>query len=138
MRIALSKALSKMKRNADDIRLSATDLSNHLMCRHLTALDLEVAIGAPAAATWNSPDAWVLQQRGMEHEKAYLEYLNTSGVSITDLRDIADESTALEQTLCAMKLGAAAIAQATLERGRWFGGADVLRRVERPSRLAPP
>ena len=71
-----------MKVEGGAIRLSASDLSNHLVCRHLTALDLDVATGARAAATWNSPDAWVLQQRGMEHENAYLEDLKVKGVSI--------------------------------------------------------
>ena len=27
-------------------RLSATDLANHLACRHLTSLDLAVAVGS--------------------------------------------------------------------------------------------
>jgi uncharacterized protein len=124
-----------MKVDAGSIRLSASDLSNHLVCRHLTALDLEVATGARTAATWNSPDAWVLQQRGMEHENAYLEELKLKGVAIADQRDIDDEGLAIEQTLGAMEQGAEAIAQATLTNGRWFGRADILRRVERPSRL---
>src|SRR5262249_28970771 len=34
-----------------------------------------------------------------------------------------------------MRSGAPAIAQATLAAGRWFGRADLLRRVERPSEL---
>ena len=112
-----------MKLSSGNIRLSASDLSNHLVCRHLTALDLEVATGTRAAATWNSPDAWVLQQRGMEHENAYLEYLKARSLSIMDLRDIADDSTAMERTLSAMQQGVEVIAQATLQTGRWFGRA---------------
>ena len=34
-----------------------------------------------------------------------------------------------------MEKGVDVIAQATLANGRWFGKSDVLRRVERPSRL---
>ena len=34
-----------MKMSAASIRLSASDLSNHLACRHLTVLDLNVAAG---------------------------------------------------------------------------------------------
>jgi uncharacterized protein len=70
----------------------------------------------------------------MEHEKAYLSHLEAEGVSICDLRDINVEK-ALAATLVAMKQGVPAIAQATLASGRWFGRADVLRRVERPSKL---
>jgi predicted RecB family nuclease len=105
------------------------------VCRHLTSLDVEVACGTRSAPSWNSPDAWVLQQRGMEHESAYLEHLKGMGVSFVDLREIDDERIAIEQTLRAMKSGAEAIAQATLAHGQWFGRADVLRRVERPSEL---
>jgi predicted RecB family nuclease len=124
-----------MKSNAAAIRLSASDLSNHLACRHLTVLDLAVVAGERSAPTWNSPDAWVLQQRGIEHEKAYLSHLEAEGVSIIDLRGIDDDSKALAETIAAMKHGVEAIAQATLASGRWFGRADVLRRVERPSKL---
>jgi predicted RecB family nuclease len=124
-----------MKANAQTIRLSASDLSNHLACSHLTALDLAVATGQRPAPKWHSPEAWVLQQRGMEHEKAYLSHLEAEGIPITDLREIDNDEKALAETIAAMHRGAAAIAQATLTNGRWFGRADVLRRVERPSKL---
>jgi predicted RecB family nuclease len=124
-----------MKANAGELRLSAIDLSNHLACRHLTALDLAVATGDRAAPRWQSPDTWVLQQRGMEHEQAYLKHLAALGVSICDLRDIHDDDRAIAETFAAMERGAEAIAQATLSNGRWFGRADVLRRVERSSKL---
>src|ERR1700676_3808142 len=103
-----------MRITTTGIRLSASDVSNHLACNHLTSLDLAVATGGRSAPTWNSPDAWVLQQRGMEHENAYLEHLKTQGISIVDLRSIDDEHTAQEETLNAMQQGAEAIAQATL------------------------
>ena len=124
-----------MKANAQSIRLSASDLSNHLACSHLTALDLAVATGQLPAPKWHSPDAWVLQQRGMEHENAYLSHLEAEGIPITDLREIDGDSTALAETIAAMQQGVAAIAQATLTNERWFGRADVLRRVEVPSKL---
>jgi hypothetical protein len=63
--------------STDWLRLSATDLSGHLACRHLTSLDLEVARGRRPAAAWKSPDAVVLQQRGMAHEEAYLAHLRS-------------------------------------------------------------
>ena len=124
-----------MKAGIEIIRLSASDLSNHLACRHLSTLDLAVVTGERAAPTWHSPDSWVLQQRGMEHEDAYLRHLAAEGVSVLDLRAIEGDEKALAETIAAMKRGEEAIAQATLENGRWFGRADVLRRVERPSNL---
>jgi hypothetical protein len=55
-----------MKAISGSIRLSASDLSNHLACHHLTSLDLAVAIGARPAPAWHSPDAEVLRERGMD------------------------------------------------------------------------
>jgi hypothetical protein len=124
-----------MKAIFRDIRLSASDLSNHLACRHLTSLDVAVSIGAKSAPAWHSPDAQVLQARGMAHENSYLEHLEAQGVSVLNLRNIDDSERALAETLAAMENGAAAIAQATLAKGRWFGRSDVLRRVERRSKL---
>src|SRR5579862_8147337 len=118
-----------MKATSGAIRLSASDLSNHLACGHLTALDLAIVTGSRSAPTWHSPDAWVLQQRGMEHEKAYLNHLEAEGVAVCDLRAFDEDEKALSETVAAMERGVPAIAQATLAKGRWFGRADVLRRV---------
>ena len=41
----------------------------------------------------------------------------------------------MAQTREAMESGVEAISQATMANGRWFGRADVLRRVERASKL---
>jgi predicted RecB family nuclease len=124
-----------MKATSGSIRLSASDLSNHLACHHLTSLDLAVSLGARSAPAWHSPDARVLQERGMAHENAYLAHLEAQGVSIVNLRDIDDSERALAATRAAMEKGVEAIAQATLANGRWFGRSDVLRRVERTSKL---
>ena len=124
-----------MKAISGEIRLSASDLSNHLACHHLTSLDLAVSLGARPAPAWHSPDAKVLQERGMAHENAYLAHLEAQGVSVLNLRDIEDSERALAETRAAMESGVEAIAQATLANGRWFGRADVLRRVERASKL---
>jgi predicted RecB family nuclease len=124
-----------MRTTAGVIRLSASDLSNHLACNHLTSLDLSVAVGGRDAPSWKSPDLWVLQERGFEHEKAYLDFLADKGLSIVDLRDVDDDGTAFVKTCAAMESGAPVIVQATLETGQWFGRVDVLQRVERPSKL---
>src|ERR1700686_592794 len=79
-----------MKASAGVFRLSASDLSNHLAFRHLTSLDFDVALGKKAAPTWQSPDLWVLQKRGLEHETAYIVHLAAQGLSIVDLREGSD------------------------------------------------
>src|SRR5262245_38962954 len=83
-----------MKLAAETIRLSATDLSNHLACNHLTSLDLAVARGERPSPDWRAPDAWILQQRGLQHEKAYLAHLQTQGLALLDLREIESEAEA--------------------------------------------
>ncbi|MGB7947169.1 MAG: TM0106 family RecB-like putative nuclease, partial [Candidatus Binatia bacterium] len=94
-----------------------------------------MAVGGRDAPTWKSPDLWVLQERGFEHEKAYLGFLADKGLSIVDMRDVEDDGTAFAKTCAAMESGNPVIVQATLESGQWFGRADVLQRVERPSKL---
>ena len=87
-----------MKADSGFVRLAATDLSNHLECRHLTSLDLTVALGVRPAPKWQSPDLWVLQERGAEHEAAYLRHLERTGLTVLNLRDIEDDEEALGET----------------------------------------
>jgi predicted RecB family nuclease len=124
-----------VKADSGYIRLSATDLANHLACHHLTSLDVAVAVGTRSAPIWYAPDLWVLRERGLAHENAYLRHLAAQGVTIVDLRDTSDDKRAVTETYAAMKRGVDAIAQATLANGRWFGRADVLRRVERAGKF---
>jgi len=124
-----------VKLEADTLRLAATDLANHLACRHLTTLDRGVAEGRWKPPDWYRPEAEVLKQRGLEHERAYLAHLERQGRRITRLDEDDQGTSALERTLAAMRAGADVIAQAALASGRWAGRADVLLRVERPSRL---
>jgi predicted RecB family nuclease len=124
-----------MKATSGKIRLSASDLSNHLACGHATALDVQVAVGDRDAPEWRSPALWVLQARGMAHENAYLAYLETQGLSIVNLRQTAGDQKAIDATRAAMESGVDLIAQATLADDRWLGRADILRRVDSPSRL---
>ncbi|MGH9493686.1 MAG: hypothetical protein ACRD3B_01710, partial [Candidatus Sulfotelmatobacter sp.] len=76
----------------------------------------------------------MLRQLGLEHENAYVKHLEGLGLAIVDLRATAPES-ALAGSLAAMRNGSEIIVQATLADGRWLGRADILRRVDRPSKL---
>jgi predicted RecB family nuclease len=124
-----------VKLDQDTLRLSATDLANHLACRHLTILDRGAAEGKWKPPDWYRPDVAVLRERGFAHEQAYLAHLEGQGRKIVRLDEHADEHTALARTLQAMYAGTELIAQATLAGGRWLSRADVLLRVERPSGL---
>src|SRR5207245_5478239 len=79
--------MKKMKLAAGQIRLAATDLGNHLACRHLTTLDLEVAQGKRAEPDWAAPDLAVIRERGERHEREYLAHLGAKGLTVDTLRD---------------------------------------------------
>src|SRR5882757_8428669 len=118
------------------IRLSASDLSNHLACRHLTMLELQVARGERTAPDWAAPDLKVIQELGLRHEKAYLAHLAAQGLKVENLGHIdhKEEERLLAETLAVMERGAEVIAQGALSDGEWFGRPDVLRRVAKPSK----
>lgn len=89
-----------MKLSAKTIRLSATDLGNHLACRHVTALDLRVARGEKQEPAWAAPDLAVIQQLGQQHEAAYLDYLaKQQGIAVTNLTGIKSETTLVERNI---------------------------------------
>ena len=98
--------------------LSATDLANHLSCCHLTTLNLSLAKEEIDEPSWENPHSRVLQQRGLEHEKAYIDSLRSKGLSMVDLSN-AGEAAAGEATLAAMKSGVHTIVQAGLRSGDW-------------------
>lgn len=102
-----------MKLSGTELELSATDLSNFLGCRHLTALDMAVAHGAKGRPRrFHDPLFDLLIKRGNEHEALYVESLKASGRSVTDLRESEsnpDEHVA--KTLEAMRGGADVIVQ---------------------------
>src|SRR5260370_10101656 len=109
-----------MKVESRHIRLSATDLSNHLACRHLTSLDLSVAHGERSAPDLRSPDLKVIQELGLRHEPAYLQPLRDAGPSFVDLRKMSEQQGASE-TLSSMRRGEDATAQGTITSRQCFG-----------------
>src|SRR5215472_9426112 len=125
-----------MKIAVGQIRLAATDLGNHLACRHLTTLDLQVAQGRRAEPEWAAPDLAVIRERGERHEREYLDHLSAQGLSVENLSHIPhkDEKRLLEETLSLMERGTEVIAQGALSDGEWFGRPDVLRRVPTPGK----
>jgi predicted RecB family nuclease len=110
-----------MKLHNETLLLSATDLSNHLYCHHLTELNRQVALGKLKRPYRNDPALEVLEKRGREHEQAYVDYLRSSGKSVIDLR-----GQNVESTIDAMRKGFDVIVQARLEAEPWMGLADIL------------
>jgi uncharacterized protein len=124
-----------MKIVGQHLRLAGSDLSNHLACRHVTTLDLQLARGERMAPDWAAPDLKVIQELGLRHETAYLTHLTTQGLAVGNLGHIdhKEEARLLAETLALMERGAQVIAQGALSDGEWFGRPDVLRRVEKHS-----
>ena len=123
-----------MKVQLSGIRLAATDLSNHLACRHVTTLDLQVARGERSAPDWAAPDLVVIRERGERHEKAYLGHLaQNEKLTVVNLSTIKDEKELLEETQKCMAQAVEVIAQGALADGEWFGRPDVLRRMAKRS-----
>lgn len=123
-----------MKKTEKGLFLFPTDLVNHLGCGHLTQLNLAVAEGILDKPKYHDPNADVLRKRGLEFEKAYLEYLKEKGCNITLPSGETDEK-GYERTLSDMHNGVDFIYQARLEMGKWGGTADFLQRINRPSSL---
>jgi predicted RecB family nuclease len=126
-----------MQRLDGQLVLSPTDLTHHQECRHLTWLDLGVAAGE-----WAAPDVEVSEElqlvfdRGLEHEKKYLESLKAAGKTMAEIDTVFDADgrrRAEDQTVEAMRRGVDVVYQGTFFDGAWGGQADFLLRVETPS-----
>jgi predicted RecB family nuclease len=123
-----------MKSVSQQIRLSATDLSNHLACHHLTSLNLQVARGTLKSPDWLAPDAKTIQELGLRHEQRYLRHLKELGLDVRLIQN-EHELGAVEDTLLLMQHGVDVIAQGAMTMRSWFGRPDILRKVNKPCTL---
>ena len=131
-----------MQRRQDGtVVASATDLVGFLECDHLATLELGRLQGLwEKPHRRKDPELELLRDRGIEHERRFLERQRAEGHTIADLKSDPDLTPAAfdeaqAATLVAMRSGADVIYQATLFDGRWVGYADFLLRVDRPSEL---
>lgn len=132
-----------MRVSGDRLLIAPTDLSTFAGCRHRTGLELAVARGFLSRPSDNDPYAAILRRKGAEHEARYVESLRARGLRVVDIvRDdgpVTAPTLARQaaDTLAAMRDGADVIVQARLEDASMAGYADILMRVEGPSRLGP-
>jgi predicted RecB family nuclease len=119
----------------NSIRFSASDLVGHLDCHHLTALDAAVARGSITKPKIWDPVLQTLVERGLAHEREYVETLKASGISVVEIAGGGINASQVDQTLAAMRTCVDVIVQAAFLQGAWSGRADILRRVETPSAL---
>jgi predicted RecB family nuclease len=128
-----------MKQRPDALTLAPTDLSNFLGCRHLTSLDLRAARGEFERPARYDAILENLRERGLAHERDYLERLRARGLTIAGDDGASNGTVArgVEATLVAMRAGIDVIYQATLDDEVWSGRPDFLRKVDTPSDLGP-
>ena len=124
-----------MKLRNDQLTYSATDLVGFLNCESLTAFDKAVALGKSEKPKVWSPLLEVLWERGLNHEKEYLDFLDQQNLSTITIDGIEITDEAVTQTIEAMKVGIDVIIQAALRDGDWVGRADVLIKVKGKSDL---
>ena len=124
-------------RRQDFYRLSASDLIGHLNCQHLTKLDLAAANGFVDKPAFWDPLLDILRERGVRHEKEYVEHLKAAGLAIVEIEGVGVDDDSVARTREAMQAGAEIIVQGAFRSGGWTGRTDVLRRVDAPSDLGP-
>ncbi|MEX0981044.1 MAG: TM0106 family RecB-like putative nuclease [Bacteroidales bacterium] len=119
-----------MKKTGQFIQFSASDMVNFLGCRHLTELDRKTVLGEINPPDWSNPALVLIQQKGIEHEQAYVAHLKSQGLKVCEL-----EGHSSDETKDAISKGYDIITQARFEKDGWVGIADILRKVPGDSKL---
>jgi predicted RecB family nuclease len=115
------------------LKLSPSDLANHLACAHLTQLELRVQRGEFSRPHVDDPYGRIIMAKGNEHEAAYLDRLVAEGNTVARMLTYDDEDfdevEARRATEDAIKAARAdVIYQAYLTDSTWRGFADFLER----------
>lgn len=122
-----------MRKSNNQIIFSASDLCNHIHCKHLTNLNYDVVQGLKDKPFSNNRVLDVLRERGIDFENSFLIELEAKGLSIVNIDP--EEPNARQKTIDAMHKGVDYIYQARLSNEKWQGWADFLIKVDKPSKL---
>jgi predicted RecB family nuclease len=114
---------------------AASDLINFTGCRHATFLDLRFLNDPQPQET--DPQAALLQQKGLDHERAFLATLSQQPQTIVSIPSNYGLDERINETKRALHNGTDVIYQGALLDAPWHGYADFLLRVEIPSALGP-
>jgi predicted RecB family nuclease len=119
--------------------LSASDLTGHLSCAHLTTLSGMKMRRELFVPMRGDPHADLIRRRGDEHEQGYLAALAAEHGDVVEIeppgRGLDELKAADARTRVAMERGAPVIFQAAFFDGAWQGRADFLLRADTPSAL---
>lgn len=124
-----------MLRHGGQTIFSASDLVNFMGCAHATVLDVR-NLSSPATFPPDDETAALLQQKGIEHERAYLQRLRDDGATVAEIATQGSLKERAEATTRAMRDGFDIVYQGAFLSGRWHGYSDFLiRRPGVPSAL---
>lgn len=123
-----------MQKKDDKYVLSAGDINGFLNCKRLTELDTLVANQQLKAPEFNNPHLKVMQERGFEHERSYVQFLEGQGLSF-ESAEVGEGEDGYSQTIELMKKGVDIITQGVLKIEGWYGRSDVLKKVPTKSDL---
>jgi len=113
---------------------SASDLVNFIGCAHNTFLDLRNLV-TPVRFPADDDAAVLLQEKGIEHERRYLQSLRSEGRSVIEIDGVLSIAEKVRLTREALRTGPDVIYQGAFVEEPWQGFSDFLLRVDRPSTL---
>lgn len=114
------------------ILFSPSDLVAFLGCRHSSLLTRSF-LGKERAPAEEDSNLALLQQKGFEHERAYLEHLKQQKLQVVEIPKDRGLKEKAELSLDAMRQGADVIYQAVFSMFPWRGDADFLIKRAAPS-----
>ena len=123
-----------MRFHNQSLILSATDVVNFLGCSHSTYLDRR-NLDKRTEFGEEDPLLALLQEKGLAHERRYLESLESRGKQVVEIPGKGAFAERHVATIDAMRQGAEVIYQGALSAGQWQGYADFLIRVPEASAL---
>jgi predicted RecB family nuclease len=113
---------------------SASDLVGFQECEHYTTLSLmDLEEKLPRAE--DDESLALIQDKGLDHESGYLAALKAEGLRIAEIDGKRNPEELAADTVAAMREGHDIIFQAAFLSPPFYGRADFLRRVARPSVL---
>lgn len=115
----------------DQLRISATDVSGFLSCKHLTLLGLAKARAVEGLPKQSAGYGALkdLEQRGMEHEQRVLERYEAEGWRVTKVSKVGTDDDRVRDTREAVAAKPDVIYQGALQAERQFGLPDFLIRA---------
>jgi len=105
-------------------------------CRHNTFLEFFPPKTGTEKAGFDEQTKLV-QKKGLEHERNYLNFLRDSGLTIVEIPTSGNLEERVSLTSEAMSKGVDIIYQAVFLNSQWHGFSDFLERVESPSKFGP-